>query len=48
VRSMRLADVAASIARPLLAGREQLTPVLESSAARAAAAQVLVGHFLWP
>jgi len=49
VRCMRLADVAASIARPWLAGREQLTPALESSAARAAASRIaalrpLAGH----
>ncbi len=40
VRCMRLADVAASVARPWLAGREPLTPILESSAARAAAAGI--------
>ncbi|HLG72410.1 MAG TPA: PD-(D/E)XK nuclease family protein [Chloroflexota bacterium] len=40
VRMARLVEVAAVIARPLLAEREPLTPVLEASAARAAATEV--------
>jgi ATP-dependent helicase/nuclease subunit B len=49
VRMARLVEVAATIARPSLAERQALTPVLEASAARAAAGEVprlrpLAGH----